>query len=53
MADVLAAPHDRSSIDRAAQPRWMPREIELQRELAALLIAHADVSEKVRAQLEA
>jgi RIO-like serine/threonine protein kinase len=52
MADLPAAPHDPTKLDRAAQAAWMRRKIELQRALARMLIEHADVSEQVLAELE-
>ena len=51
--DSLApAPHDPSKLDRAAQARYMRRKIELQVELAKLLIVHADTSRSALAELE-
>lgn len=52
MKDLEAAPHDPRGIDRPAQARWMRAKIEMQRELAAVIIRHADESERALAELE-
>jgi len=51
--DLSVAPHDPSKIARAAQAHWMRAKIRMQREFAALLLRHADESEKALAQMEA
>lgn len=45
-ANLDAAPHDPAAFDRAAFSEWMRTKIELQRELANMLLAHAAASEK-------
>ena len=52
MHDLPVATHDPSKLDRAAQARWMRTKIRMQREFAALLLRHADESEKALAQME-
>lgn len=47
MRDVPAAPHDPARRDPAAFAAWMAAKIALQRELAALLLRHADASEQL------
>jgi len=45
-AGLAPAPHDPSRWDRAAFVTWMQRKIELQRDLAQLLLEHAQASER-------
>ncbi|MDC0682745.1 hypothetical protein [Sorangium atrum] len=45
--DLPAAPHDLARFDRGAFEAWMRRKIELQRGFAALLLEHAEASERV------
>jgi len=52
MKDLEPVPHDRSKLDRAAQARWMRAKIKMQREFAALLVQHAEDSDKALAELE-
>jgi hypothetical protein len=47
MKDLDAAPHDPARFDRPGQARWMRTKIEMQRDLARLLVRHADESEAV------
>lgn len=51
MASLEAAPHDPARRDHAAFTEWMRKKLELQRAFAGLLLAHADVSERVLASL--
>jgi len=44
LRDLEPAPHDPSRWDRAAFATWMHRKIELQTELAQLLLQHAEQS---------
>ncbi len=46
LATLDPAPHDPTAWDRVAFSRWMTRKIELQRALAALLLEHAEASER-------
>jgi hypothetical protein len=46
------APHDPTALDRAAFARWMGRKIELQTELARLLLEHAEASRAVLAGMD-
>ena len=52
MRDIPAAPHDPLRLDRGRQALWMRAKIEMQTELAQLLIEHAEASKKVLAMLE-
>src|SRR5260221_75042 len=52
MRDIPAAPHDPSRLDRGRQALWMRAKIEMQTELAQLLIEHGEASKKVLAMLE-
>ena len=52
MRDLSASPHDSSKMDRAAQARWMRAKIRMQRAFAALLMRHADESEKALGRME-
>jgi hypothetical protein len=52
MKDLPQTPHDPARLDRAGQTRWMREKIALQLEFARLLVAHAEVSKRVLAQLE-
>jgi hypothetical protein len=53
MRDLPAAPHDASRLDRPQLLHWMRAKIEMQTELAELLIRHADLSKKVLGAMEA
>jgi hypothetical protein len=53
MRHVPATPHDPARRDLAALARWMEAKIAMQRDLAALLVRHADASEQVLASLVA
>ena len=50
LRDLEPAPHDPSRWDRAAFARFMQRKVELQTELAALLLAHAEQSKAALAR---
>jgi hypothetical protein len=52
MRDVPQARRDPARFDRAAQLTWMREKIGMQRAFAALLIAHAELSEKLLAEGE-
>jgi hypothetical protein len=52
MADLAPASHDASGVDRPSQARWMRLKIDMQRDLASLLIRHAEESEAALGQLE-
>jgi demethoxyubiquinone hydroxylase (CLK1/Coq7/Cat5 family) len=52
MADQPPAPHDPARADRPAQARFIRRKIELQLELADLLIRHAETSRSALGELE-
>ena len=52
MADQPPAPHEPSRADRPAQARFIRRKVELQLELAKLLVRHAETSRSALAQLE-
>lgn len=52
MKDLPAAPHDPARLDRAGQARWMRAKIDMQVELARMLMRHAEASKKVLAELE-
>lgn len=52
MKDLPAAPHDATKVDRPAQARYLRTKIAMQREFAALLLRHAEESEKALAELE-
>jgi hypothetical protein len=47
MRDVPAAPHDPARRDPAGLARWMATKIALQRDFAAMLLRHADQSERI------
>jgi hypothetical protein len=53
MKDLPAAPHDPSLRDPAGQAAWMREKVQLQSDLAALLLDHAQTSQKALGQLEA
>ena len=48
--DLKEAPHDLGTWDRQQFVGWMRRKIELQREFAELVLAHAQASERVLAE---
>jgi hypothetical protein len=50
-AGLAPAPHDPSQWNRAAFVIWMQRKIELQRDLAQLLLDHAQASEQALAEI--
>lgn len=52
MHGLPPAPHDLSRLDRSGQARFIRRKIELQRQLADLLVSHADASRGALADLE-
>ncbi|HYP90939.1 MAG TPA: hypothetical protein VEQ59_22390 [Polyangiaceae bacterium] len=52
MHDLPAAAHDPKLLDRGGQARFIRRKIELQLELAALLVQHAEASRSALLQLE-
>lgn len=52
MADLAPASHDPSGIDLPSLARWMRLKVAMQRELAALLIRHAEESEAALTQME-
>jgi hypothetical protein len=52
MRDLPVAAHDPARLDRGAQARWMRAKIRMQRSFAALLLRHADESEKALAEME-
>jgi hypothetical protein len=47
MRDAPAAPPDPARRDPAALARWMTAKVALQRELATILLRHADASERL------
>jgi hypothetical protein len=47
MQDIPPAPHARENWDKGSFALWMTRKIEMQRELARMLLEHADQSERV------
>jgi len=52
MRNVPAVQHDPALLDRAGHVRWMRAKIEMQLEFAELLRRHAEVSEKILAEME-
>lgn len=52
MADHPPAPHDPSRADRSAQARFIRRKVELQLQLADLLVQHAETSRRALGELE-
>jgi len=52
MKDIPAAPHDPSRLERGQQALWMRAKIEMQTELAQLLLEHAVASKKGLAMME-
>jgi hypothetical protein len=52
MHGLPTAPHDLSRLDRPGQARFIRRKIELQLQLADLLVSHADASRGALAELE-
>jgi hypothetical protein len=52
LRDLPGAPHDPARLDRAALVAWMQAKIHMQREFAALLLAHAEDSERALAGLQ-
>jgi hypothetical protein len=51
MKELAPAPHDRAKLDRAGQLRFLREKIAIQRELAAMLVAHAAESQAAIAEL--
>jgi hypothetical protein len=52
MKDLEPAPHAPSKFDREGQTRWMQAKIQMQRELATLLMQHAADSERALAEIQ-
>jgi hypothetical protein len=52
MRDLPPAPHDPAKMDGSALAAWMRAKIEMQRAFAALVIRHAEESERALAALE-
>ena len=52
LASLPPAPHDPAARDLAAFTAWMKAKVALQREVAAMLLEHADLSERALRQLE-
>jgi hypothetical protein len=50
MRDLPPAPHDPARLDRPALARWMRAKIAMQRDLAAVLVRHAEESEAALAE---
>lgn len=46
MRDLPPAPHDSARLDLEGQTKWMRAKIQMQRDFAALLLRHAEESEK-------
>jgi hypothetical protein len=51
MRDVPPAPHDPARLDASALRQWMREKVRLQRELAALLLRHAEESDAALAAM--
>jgi hypothetical protein len=52
LASLPPAPHDSAARDLAGFTAWMKAKVALQREAAAMLLEHAELSERALRQLE-